>query len=66
MDTKEDAIERLISKEILSESEVEIIEAWIFFSEHPFLRRRAFRVAVFIMAIIGVISSISFLILLLF
>lgn len=62
MDSKEDAIENLISKEVLSESEVELLEAWIFFSEHPLLRRRAFRVALFVMATIGIISPTSFLI----
>jgi hypothetical protein len=69
MDSEEiekNVIDELIAKEPLSASEVELLEAWIFFNEHPYLRIRFVRIILVLLATVGAISSIGVFTILLF
>lgn len=57
---EKNVIDELIAKKSLSASELELLEAWIFFNEHPYLRIKFVRMMVVFLAIIGAVSSIGF------
>jgi hypothetical protein len=63
--SQDDAIDVLLSKESLSSSEAELLEAWAFFAQYPYLKMSFVRLIIFSFALVGVVTSLFFLITLL-